>query len=301
LHPFLFQIGSFRLPTYGILLVLAIVAAIYTVVRLGRREGMDTGPLLDLSTWILVVALVGAKVLMIVSQWGYYRANPGEIFSTSTLMAGGVFYGGFLAAVLFAAWYMLAQRLPFWKLADIYSPAIVLGQSVGRLGCFAAGCDYGKPTNSSWSVIFTNPRAHEITGVPLGIPLHPAQVYESLANFAIFGILLWRFRGKKYDGQIFLLYLGLYAVARFFLEFLRGDEDRGFVFHHLLSTSQFIGILALSAAVGLSVYLRRRSGANADDGDRPGEPEAAARVSSGKAAAKIGAVAVRPAARRAQH
>ena len=194
MHPILFNLGPFSLPTYGTLLVLAILAAIYTIVRLGRREGLDTSLLLDFSTWLLVVALLGAKVLMVLTDWSFYRENPGEIFSRATFLAGGVFYGGFLAAVFFAVWYIRVHHLPFWKVVDVYAPAIALGQSIGRLGCFAGGCDYGKPTAASWGVIFTNPYAHEISGVPLGIRLHPTQVYESLATLAIFGALLWRFR-----------------------------------------------------------------------------------------------------------
>jgi phosphatidylglycerol---prolipoprotein diacylglyceryl transferase len=254
MHPILISIGSFHLPTYGVLLAAALLAAVYTVIRLGRREGLDEGRLLDFSVWLIIVGLLGAKVLMIVSEWGYYRRNPGEILSWSTLQAGGVFYGGFVAATFFALWYVKAYRLPLLKVFDVYAPAIALGQSVGRLGCFAAGCDYGKPTRSFLHVVFTNPTAHDVTGVPLGVPLHPAQVYESLATLTIFGILLWQYRRKTRDGQIFLLYLALYAVARFFLELLRGDEDRGFVFNHLLSTSQFIALLALVAA-GVMLYL----------------------------------------------
>jgi len=258
LHPVLVKIGSFQLPTYGLLLALALVAAIWTASRLGRREGLDPNRLLDFSTWLIVVGLVGAKVLMIVSDWGYYRQNRGEIFSWATLQSGGVFYGGFMAACFFAVWYVRAYRLPPLKIFDIYAPAIALGQSVGRLGCFSAGCDYGTPTNSFLGVVFTNPYSHDVTGVPLNIRIHPTQLYESLATLLIFGILLWRYRHKKQDGEIFLLYLTLYAVARFFLEFLRGDEDRGFVFHHLLSTSQFIAILAVLVSIGLWAYLRRQ-------------------------------------------
>jgi phosphatidylglycerol:prolipoprotein diacylglycerol transferase len=214
--------------------------------------------LLDFSTWLLLVALMGAKVLMVISDWGYYRQYPGEIFSRNTFLAGGVFYGGFIAAVLFAAWYIRLHHLPFWKVVDVYAPAIALGQSVGRIGCFAAGCDYGKPATSAWSVVFRDPFSHEVSGVPLGIPLHPTQLYESLATFLIFALLLWRYSRKSRDGEIFVLYLALYAVARFFLEFLRGDEDRGFVFHHLLSTSQFVAILALAVALGMALTLRRK-------------------------------------------
>jgi len=258
LHPYLFSIGSFHFPTYGTLLVLAISSAVYTVMRLGRREGFDPGMLLDFTTWILLVALVGAKVLMIISDWSAYAGNLGSIFSYSTFMAGGVFYGGFIAAAFFGVWYVRVHKLSFWKMADIYAPAIALGQSVGRLGCFAGGCDYGRATTSSWGVVFTDPRAHELAGVPLGVRIFPTQIFESLATLVIFGVLLWCYRRKTRDGQVFLLYMTLYAVARFFLEFLRGDEDRGFVFNHLLSTSQFIAILALLAVTGLAVYRRLR-------------------------------------------
>jgi len=256
MHPILISIGSFHLPTYGLLLVMAILGGIYTAMRLGRRVGLESALVLDFCTWLILVALVGAKILMILTDWSYYRANPGEIFSFSTLMAGGVFYGGFLAALFFTVWYVRVQKLSFWKLADVLAPAVVLGQSVGRLGCFSAGCDYGKRTNEPWGVVFTNPFAHEVSGVPLGVRLHPAQLYESLATFVIFGVLLWWSPKKKRDGDVFLAYVGLYAVARFCLEFLRGDEDRGFVFHHLLSTSQFIALLAV-AGIGAALVWRR--------------------------------------------
>jgi phosphatidylglycerol:prolipoprotein diacylglycerol transferase len=259
-HPILFKIGSFNLPTYGFLLVMAILAAIYVVMRLGRREGLDPNRLLDFSTWLVLVGLVGAKVLMVASDWSYYHQHPGEILSVSTLLSGGVFYGGFVAAVFFAAWYVHIHHLPYGKVFDVYAPAIAVGQSIGRLGCFAAGDDYGKPTTSWLGVVFTNPLSHEIGGVPLGIPLHPTQLYESVATFTIFGILLWHYRKKSYDGQIFWLYVVLYGVARFALEFLRGDEDRGFVFGHLLSTSQFIAVLALAAAAVEAVRRHSHSG-----------------------------------------
>jgi phosphatidylglycerol:prolipoprotein diacylglycerol transferase len=242
------------------MMVAALVAGLYSVHRLGKREGLDSARLFDFSTWLIVVSLVGAKMLLILTNWGYYWANPGEILSWSTFQAGGVFYGGFIAAVLFAVWFVRVHRLPMWKVFDVYVPAVALGLSIGRIGCFAAGCDYGKPTASLLGVVFTNPWSHDITGVPLGVPLHPTQLYESVTSLAIFGILLWWFRRKSYDGQVFVMYLVLYAVARFFLEFLRGDADRGFVFGHLFSTSQFIALLVLATAAGLMVYFHRRRG-----------------------------------------
>jgi len=256
LHPILISIGSFHLPTYGALLVLAILAGIFTAIRLGRRVGLDSGLVLDFCTWVMLVALVGAKVLMVLTEWSYYRDNPGEIFSLSTLMAGGVFYGGFLAALFFTLWYVRVQRLSFWKLADVLAPAVALGQSIGRLGCFSAGCDYGKPTQVRWGVVFTSAFAHDVSGVPLGVRLHPTQLYESFATFLILGILLWQFPRRRREGGVFLIYVGLYALARFFLEYLRGDADRGFVFHHLLSTSQFIALLVLAGVATLGIWRR---------------------------------------------
>ncbi|MBZ5513416.1 MAG: prolipoprotein diacylglyceryl transferase [Acidobacteriia bacterium] len=263
MHPILFDFGFFQLPTYGVLLVTALVTAIYTAVREGKREGLESGRLLDFSTWLIVVALVGAKALMVLTDWRFYWENPSEILSRSTLLAGGVFYGGFIAAVFFAVWYVRVYRLPLWKVFDIYAPGIALGLGIGRLGCFAAGCDYGKPTTSALGVVFKSRVAHEVAGTPLGVRLHPTQIYESLACLLIFAILVWSFRTKRYDGQIFLRYITLYAVARFLIEFLRGDEDRGFVFNHLLSTSQFIALLALGAAAVLYWYLHSPRSASA--------------------------------------
>lgn len=280
MHPILITIGSFHLPTYGVLMVVAILGAIYTAVRLGGRSGMDSAMILDLCTWVILVALVGAKVLMILTEWSYFSAHPGEIFSLSTLMAGGVFYGGFLAALFFTIWYVRMQKLNFWKLTDVLAPALALGHSVGRLGCFSAGCDYGKPTAAPWGVIFTSTFAHEVAGVPLFQRLHPTQLYESLATFTIFGLLLWWFPKKKHDGDIFLGYLGLYAVARFFLEFLRGDDDRGFVFNHLLSTSQFIALLALAGIA--AVFIWRRA-LNRGEAASPGGLAQARAVAAGSA------------------
>jgi phosphatidylglycerol:prolipoprotein diacylglycerol transferase len=258
LHPILFRIGSFQLPTYGVILATALLAAVYVVMRLGKREGLDAGRLFDFSTWLIIVALVGAKLLMVITDWHYYWQNPGDLVSWGMFQAGGVFYGGFIAAAFFAWWYTRRNKLPIWKVFDVYAPAIALGQGIGRWGCFAAGDDYGKPTNFPIHVVFTSPVAHQIGGVPLNVPVHPVQLYESALVLGIFGYLMWKFRHKAYDGQIFVLYLALYAAARFFLEFLRGDPDRGFVFHHLLSTSQFIAILALIAAAGIAYRLHGR-------------------------------------------
>jgi phosphatidylglycerol:prolipoprotein diacylglycerol transferase len=246
MHPILFRIGSFQLPTYGLLLAVALLAGLFVATRLGRREGLDPATVLDFSVWLIISGLIGAKIYMILTGWSFYSAHPGQIFSLDTLEAGGGFYGGFIGATLFAIWYVKSQHLPMLKTFDAFAPAVALGQCIGRWGCFSAGDDYGKVAyHSHLAVVFTNQYAHAMTGVPLGVPLYPVQLFESFLTLVIFVILLWLYRHKSRDGQIFVSYVMMYAVARFFLEYYRGDPDRGFFFHHTLSTSQVIGIVAV--------------------------------------------------------
>lgn len=259
MHPILFRIGSFRLPTYGLLLALALLAGLYVAVRLGRREGIDSGRIIDLSTWLIVSGLIGAKIYMILTGWRFYTAHPGQIFSLDTLEAGGGFYGGFIAGALFALWYVKRQKLPLLRVFDVFAPAIAIGQCIGRLGCFAAGDDYGKvAAHSSLAVVFTNHYSHQMTGVPLGVPLYPVQLFESGVTLIIFLILLWFFRRKKLEGQIFVMYMMMYGAARIVLELYRGDPDRGFFFHGMVSTAQLIGAVAVVLGVVLLFILPRR-------------------------------------------
>ncbi|HEX5482614.1 MAG TPA: prolipoprotein diacylglyceryl transferase [Terriglobia bacterium] len=258
MHPILFRIGSLQLPTYGFFLALALLAGIYVAIRLGRREGLQTAQVVDFSTWLIITGLIGAKIYMILTGWGFYTAHPGEIFSLDTLEAGGGFYGAFIGAALFALWYVRRHRWPLAKVFDAFAPAVAIGQCIGRLGCFAAGDDYGKVArHSSLAVVFTNPYSHQMTGVPLGVPLYPVQLFESALTLIIFLILWELYRHKKRDGEIFVAYMMLYAVARFFLEFYRGDPDRGFFFNGLLSTAQVVAIVAFILGIILIFLLRR--------------------------------------------
>jgi phosphatidylglycerol:prolipoprotein diacylglycerol transferase len=169
-----------------------------------------------------------------------------------------VYYGGLILALAASAWYLHRTKLPSWKVADITAPGIALGQAIGRIGCLSAGCCYGKPTNLPWGITFTNEYSAENVGVPLNVSLHPTQIYESLATFLLFLYLTWRLWRTHFVGQIILEYLMLYAALRFVIEFFRGDEDRGFVLHGLLSTSQLISILTIVAAAAVFFYRRRR-------------------------------------------
>ena len=251
MHPRLLTTPFFTVHTFGLLLAAAYVAAFWWLIREGRREGLDVDALSSLGFWAIGGAIIGAKALMILRNVPE-GAAPSELFSPSVLTSAGDFYGGFIGALIASAiFFRRHPGLPFWRTADLCGPAIALGQAIGRIGCFMAGDDYGRPTQLPWAVTFTDPDATQIGGVPLGVPLHPVQLYESIVCLALFAVLVRLSRRKRFDGEVILGYTLLYAIARFVLEFFRGDADRGFVFGGLLSTSQFIALILGAAAIAL--------------------------------------------------
>ena len=217
--------------------------------------------MLDLSLYLLASAILGAKLLLVVVEWRRYSANPREL--VEVLRSGGVFYGGLIAATAVAIVYMKRHELPAWAIADMGAPSIALGEAIGRWGCFAAGCCYGKESHGPFAVVFTDPFAHDAVGTPLNVPLHPTQIYLSVNAFLIFLILQWAYRRKTFDGEIFWLYVLLYAITRGILETWRGDLVRGFVIPGVLSTSQFIGLVAALLAAGMLFVFSRRHRAEA--------------------------------------
>jgi phosphatidylglycerol---prolipoprotein diacylglyceryl transferase len=260
MYPELFRIGDFTVHAYGVLLAAAFLVALFVAARLGSRDGLPRERIFDLGLWLLLAAIVGSKLLLLAVE-SEYRADPLKLLSLDFLRSGGVFYGGFLAAVATAFLLVRRYRLPWWKTADAFAPAIALGQSIGRQGCFAAGCCWGGPTTMPWGVRFSE-RGHEVTGVPAHVDLHPTQLYESFGALAIFLLLLWLHRRKQFDGQIVLLYGALYALLRFTVEFFR-DDPRGDLLGLTsltgLSTSQLISLLVGAASVALLVLRRRRA------------------------------------------
>ena len=257
MFPRLIHIGSFYLPTYGVLLATAYLTATWLLRKKAVAEGLPEQKVFDLSLYILASAILGAKLLLVIVEWRHYTEHPADL--VDVLRSGGVFYGGLICATAVGIWYMRRHRLPAWKVADMGAPCIALGEAIGRWGCFAAGCCYGKPTSGPFGVTFTDPFAHDAVGTPLGVPLHPTQIYLSLNAFIIFLVLQWAYRRKTFDGEVFWLYLLLYAITRGILEIWRGDLVRGFVVPGVLSTSQFIGVLVALASLAMLFYLSRRN------------------------------------------
>ena len=238
------------------MLACAYLTGIWLLRRRALREGLPDQQIFDLSLYILAAAILGAKLLLVIVEWRHYLARPADL--VDVLRSGGVFYGGLIAAIVVAVVYMRKHRLPAWKVLDMAVPSVAIGEGIGRWGCFAAGCCYGKQWNGPWAVTFSDPFAHEAVGTPIGVPLHPTQIYLSINAFVIFGILMWAWRRRTYDGEIFCLYVLLYAISRGVLEIFRGDLVRGFVVPGILSTSQFIGVIAAVASIAMMMYLSRR-------------------------------------------
>ena len=252
MHPVLFEIGFVKIFTYGFLVASGFFVAIQLAVRQAKKEGLDPAKILDLSFYVLIAAIIGARLLYIIVEYKYFVDHPFEVLS---FWKGGlVFYGGFIGSAL-AGWYFMSKhKMPGWKVADICAPSIAIGQVIGRWGCYFAGCCYGVQTDLPWAITFSDERSL----APLNIALHPTQIYLSINALLIFSILIWFRKRKSFDGQLFWLYGVLYSIGRFIIEFYRGDE-RGFAVEGLLSTSQFIGLFALAVSVFMLLKLRSKN------------------------------------------
>jgi phosphatidylglycerol---prolipoprotein diacylglyceryl transferase len=245
--------GPFTLHTYGLLLAVAFLVGLWVASRQAKRAGLDSNRVTDMAVWVLIAGLVGAKLMLVVVDWRHYSADWSQVWSL--FQSGGVFYGGLLGGMLMAWWHARRYSLPAWPTADVLAPGVVIGQAIGRIGCFFAGCCYGKPATVPWAVTFTDAYANRHVGTPVDIPLHPSQLYESLACFLIFFFLLWLAPRKRFAGQVVLTYAILYSVARFALEFFRGDPERGGAYG--LSTSQIVAVVIVLGATYLYTRLRR--------------------------------------------
>lgn len=220
--PKLITIGSFYIPTYGVLVALGFLAGLAIALRLARRLGLAPDKITNLAVYCAMAGIVGAKLFMFLFDLGDYIRDPAQIFSLETLQAAGVFHGGFLAALLVAILYMRRQRLPAFPTMDAFAPGVALGQAIGRLGCFAAGCCWGRECDLPWGVRF---RSDAAAPVPLDKTLHPVQLYESAADLIVFAILYRRFNLSHRPGAVIGLYLVLYSAARFIIEFFRVHEQ----------------------------------------------------------------------------
>jgi phosphatidylglycerol:prolipoprotein diacylglycerol transferase len=243
MHPILFHVGPLTIYTYGVLVATGVLLGLWYARHEAPAAGLDPDRVWNLGIYMVLAALVSAKLWLVALYASYYWAHPREIIALSTLQSGGTFYGGLIGAFVVAALYTRHYKIPYLPLMDIYAPGLALGHAIGRLACFSAGCCWGKPTWLPWGVTFTNQTAAELVGTPLGVPLHPTQLYEAVAEAANFLVLVLLRRRQRFTGQLFATYLLLYGLERGSIEFLRGDPDRTMLFHGAFSLMQVVSLL----------------------------------------------------------
>src|SRR6476661_11010985 len=265
MYPRLFELGAVTVYTYGVLLAAAYLLGLRLAMVRAKARGLDQQRVLDLGIYIIISALVGAKLLLVVTDFRTFVNDPSELITLAR--SGGVFYGGLILAVSVALWYIRRVGLPLWTTCDVFAPGIALGHVIGRFGCLFAGCCFGRPTTVPWAITFHNEFAAQNVGTTLNVPLHPTQLYEAGAELLILGFLLaFERKGRPYPGRTFWAYMLLYAISRFVIEFYRGDP-RGMV--GSLSTSQFVSILLAPVAIIMLIVLARSAGSRTPALGRP--------------------------------
>jgi phosphatidylglycerol:prolipoprotein diacylglycerol transferase len=244
-HPIAFKLGPLTVHWYGVLVAIGFLAGMWVAAQRVRGIGLQPEVVMDLGIWMIVAGIIGARTFYVIGSWEEFAANPIEIIRVDH--GGLVFYGGFIGAALTAVWFVRRRKLHFWKLADVMAPSVAFAHVFGRLGCFMNGCCYGNPCPHPWAVHF--PMTHETRGVGV----HPTQLYEAFGNLVIFAGLWLFYPKRKFDGQVFGLYVLTYALWRFGVECFRGDYD----VHRWLTPGQAVAVVMFVVAIGL-LWQRRQ-------------------------------------------
>ena len=254
MHPILIEAGPLTIASYGFLFALGVLLAVLLCLRLAKKEGLDLAVFADFVFFVMLLSLLGAKLWLLLSNLDYYLKFPGEI--KYLLTSGGSFYGGLIFGAVFAVWFIRRHHLSYRQLGDIAAPALALGHFFGRLGCFAAGCCWGREAvQFPLAVVFSDLKAQALTGVPLYIPLYPTQLMEAALNLGNFIFLMHLYRTRKFSGQVIAMYMFNYSLIRFAVEYFRGDSDRGYVFGSMerpwasLSVPQLVSVIGVITAL----------------------------------------------------
>ncbi len=262
MFPILVKIGPITIHTYGLMMALGVAFAFWFVYVQAKKQGLPASRLIDMAFYTVIISLIGAKLILFIGHFSYYTKYPSELFSLAR--SGGVFQGGLAFGILFALLYFRKYRIPTWKVGDLAGPALALGHGFGRIGCFAAGCCFGREGTVPWGIEFHSNYAHDLTGIHLNTPIHPTQLYEAGLNFLNFFILFLILKRKKFDGQVFAFYIMNYSIIRYFTEFYRGDHpDKTYLIlnpspYFSLSLPQLFCILGLLGGMALYFILNRR-------------------------------------------
>jgi phosphatidylglycerol:prolipoprotein diacylglycerol transferase len=255
MFPTLLKFGPIHIYTYGFFLALAFLSAIYLSAQEAGRQGLSQARFYDLCFYAVLGALVGSRLLYVLTELPTFLAHPLKIFA---LWEGGlIFHGGLVGAVAVAVYYMRRHAIPWRPAFDALAIGMPVGQALGRVGCFMAGCCYGAPSSLPWAVTFTNPESL----CPIKEPLHPSQLYEALLLLGVFGILYWLRTRKRFQGQLMLTYFLLAGAVRFGTEFVRNPEDyRGPIIFANMPLTQVVALgITLASGILLWWFWRRSS------------------------------------------
>ena len=251
MHKLAFQLGPIRVHWYGVLLALGFLAGLWTASRRARLTGLAPEKVLDLGPWLIIGALLGARTVYVLSYWEESFAGK-PIWNIFKIHEGGlVFYGGLIGATLAAIIYLISRKLPLWQYGDALAPSIALGSFFGRLGCLMNGCCFGRACDLPWAIQF--PQGHP--SYPATV--HPTQIYDALLNLGLYGLLAWLYRRKRFDGQIFALFLVGYALLRSVVEWFRGDYSH-YYWGGNFTQAHVISLAILAAGIILYRTLARK-------------------------------------------
>lgn len=252
MHPVLIEIGAFTIRWYGVMIATAVLVGLWLAGREGVRKGFERQKIHDFFLFLIIAGLIGARIYFVLfSGLSYFLAEPLRLLA---FWEGGLaIHGAIIAGIVAAIWYTWRKRIPFWKWTDTFAPSLILGQAIGRIGCFLNGDAHGYPTTLPWGLVY-GPDSPAGQMFP-GQPLHPTQLYELGFNLGIF-LVLWKLRKKNFfDGFLFLLYVILYSSIRIFVEHFRADK---LTYFGDISAAQTLGIAAIVFSFGVIIALRRR-------------------------------------------
>jgi phosphatidylglycerol:prolipoprotein diacylglycerol transferase len=252
-HPIALQLGPLTIRWYGVMMALAFLAGLWTATLRAKRVNVKSDTISDVTLWLLVGGIVGARFVYVTTYWNREFANQPftEVFMVQH--GGLVYYGGLIGATIAGLGYLAWKKLPVWKIADILAPSIALGSVFGRIGCLLNGCCYGYECDLPWAIHF--PADHETHGAPV----HPTEIYDAGLNLILYVLLAWWFRRRKFDGQIFAAYLMIYAIFRSISEHFRGDYPSDHI-HNGITSAQLLSIPMFVVGLILMLWLARRGG-----------------------------------------
>lgn len=252
MHPILLDFSFFSIKTYGFLIAIGFMAGIFIATREAKRLNVAPQIILDIAVYIIIGAIVGARLFFVATRFSYYKDNPLDVFK---IWEGGlVFYGGFILALIVCVWFIKRNGLKLWQTFDIFAPALAIGVFFGRLGCFFAGCCFGKACKLPWAVTFSNPQGLAV----LNTPLHPTQLYSVAGSLFTFFIIYSLRKRKSFDGQLAMIWIFMYSGLRSIIEFYRGDI-RGAIIFGQFPVTQVIAFLFAFSSMVVFIVLKIRS------------------------------------------